>query len=221
MTIHANPGRGRAKGFTLVEVVVALSLLSLLMLGLLAALRTFGDTLSRTDDKAEAVDAMWAVSRLLRDTIATAVPVQDTAVSATTQASLVFHGGKNELRWIGVMPARYGAGGLYHMRLLMDRSQPAPALLFEYLPYMGATHGAEWFAASRHRLIENVRDLWFQYQSQDEAEWGDSWVEAGRLPARVRVTIDSGSDTMAWPSLVIALQSSVAVPGLARRGASR
>jgi general secretion pathway protein J len=214
MSGFARPLRsGCNGGFTLVEVVVALSLLSLLMLGLLAALRTFGDTLSRADDRIVQVETLWAVSRLLHQTIATAAPVQDAAASATTRPTLLFQGRHNELRWIGNMPARYGSGGLHHMRLVLDQQQSSPVLLLEYLPFLGAAHGPDWLAARTHRLMENVHNLSFQYQSTDEAEWSDTWIEADRLPARVRVDLDPGMGTMNWPLLVVSLRASAAAPG--------
>ena len=62
-----------ARGFTLVEVMVALVVLSLLMLGTLSALRTFGDTQTRIKATAQQTDQVRQVSQFLRNTLRQAV----------------------------------------------------------------------------------------------------------------------------------------------------
>ena len=59
----AKPPAGN-RGFTLIEVVVALSILSLLMLAVISALRTFGNTQVSLEKLTDRVDQMRTVCLL-------------------------------------------------------------------------------------------------------------------------------------------------------------
>lgn len=61
------------RGFTLVEVMVALSILSLLLLATISALRTFGNTQVSVEKLTNRVDEVRTVSGFLRDTLQSAV----------------------------------------------------------------------------------------------------------------------------------------------------
>src|SRR5690606_14159465 len=65
---------GRQGGFTIVEVVVALTVLSLIVLATLTAVQTFGDTQARLETTLVRLDQMRMVSQFLRSTLRQAVP---------------------------------------------------------------------------------------------------------------------------------------------------
>ena len=78
--------RGSA-GFTLVEVVVALAILSLVMLATITGLRTLANTQVSLVRMTERVDGMRAVSSFLRDTLESA------AVGSSSGGGLAMGGG--------------------------------------------------------------------------------------------------------------------------------
>ena len=61
----ALPARGQG-GFTLVEVIVSLGILSLIMLATISALRTFGQTQVSLDKMIDRVDEVRTVSGMVR-----------------------------------------------------------------------------------------------------------------------------------------------------------
>ena len=65
--------RGLHRGFTLVEVVVALAVLSLIMLATVTGLRTLGNTQVAVDRQVDRVSELRAVSSFLRDSFGAAV----------------------------------------------------------------------------------------------------------------------------------------------------
>ena len=65
----------RARGFTLVEAVVALTILSMIMVATIATLRAFGNTNIAIKQVTQRVDEVRVVSAFLRNTIGNAMPV--------------------------------------------------------------------------------------------------------------------------------------------------
>jgi len=95
----------RRRGFTLVEVLVATALLSLVMLGLLTAMRSFAQSETRIDERIRIDDDLRVGERFLRTVMATVSPrLRSTAAGAPKEIDFV--GSAEAMRWIGVMPAR-------------------------------------------------------------------------------------------------------------------
>lgn len=191
-------------GFTLVEVIIALALLSLLMLGLVSALAGFGNTAARLEARAGREGDAWLAAAFLRGALSSAVGQLRHTLPDGSQ-SAYFAGRADGLEWLGSMPARHGAGGLYLFRLEADG--PPPRLLLRYLPYVpGATPAADAFASQV--LAEGLDALRLSYESRarrpdETTHWSDTWAEPGHLPARVRIEIAAGG--RAWPPLFVSI----------------
>jgi len=197
--------RFASRGFTLVEVIVALSLVALIMLGLVSALRTFGSTASTLDARAGA----GAEARLLADfhraslMRASPLPLIQTPESGST---VPFSGSDTEMRWLGNLPARHGAGGMHHLRLYAS----AGGLYLQYLPHPGGTEPPDWMAAPAHLLSAGLDGLRITYQVRPEradeaADWLPVWDDPQHLPWRVR--IDLAIDGQNRPPLIVALDA--------------
>lgn len=194
-------------GFTLVEVVVALSLVSLIMLGLVTALAGLGTTASKLDARAGRDGLAWQVGGFLRATLSHGVSQLRETRPDGLQA-VFFQGGPQELVWLGGMPARHGVGGLHHLRLFVAGTPPR--LLLQYLPYVGVNVPRDFDSAPSHVLVEELSDLRIAYESKprtlDESPvWFDNWTDTTRLPGRVR--IDVAVAGKAWPPLFVAIDT--------------
>jgi general secretion pathway protein J len=206
-------------GFTLVEVLVATALLALVMLGLLTALRSFAQTEARIDERVRIDDGLRVSERFLRAIMASVSPrLRPTAAGAPKQID--FTGGGEAMRWIGVMPARHGAGGLYRFHLFArpaDAGAPA-VLMLEFAPYVpGFDAPLEPAAAQSRAMAVGMGEVRFRYQ--DEAESGEVWLaewpHSDRLPKRIALSLVSSSRP--WPEMVVGVLpvtgSSVAARG--------
>jgi general secretion pathway protein J len=204
------------RGFTLIEVIIALALSALVMLGLVSALASLGATATRIDERAGQSDRQWLVNEFLRATLSTATG-QLKYTRPDGSQSIYFHGAPQTLEWLGSMPARHGVGGLHHFRLLLqdDDSATGIRLVLQYAPYISRPAGSpvdipvfDAASISTHVLATAVSGFSLAYQSKPEREdedavWSDSWDDALRPPGRVRVQIEA--ENAAWPPLVTAL----------------
>jgi general secretion pathway protein J len=202
------------RGFTLVEVLVATALLSLVVLGLLTAMRSFAQSEERIDARIRVDDDLRVSDRFLRTVLSSVSPRQREAAAGAPKA-IDFAGSEREMRWIGVMPARHGAGGLYRFHLF---SRPAgaelpAAVVLEFHPYVpGFEAPLEPAALQSRTMVAGAGEARFRYQDDGEAgeAWLADWPHADRLPQRVGLTVE-GADHP-WPEMVVSV---VAVTGAA------
>lgn len=189
--------RRRASGFTLIEVVVALTLLAVILTGLISALITFARSAERVDQRTLASDDLRLVYAFLQQSLGEAAPrlrqrPEDSAAVSWLQ------GTDAELEWLGLMPARHGVGGLYHLRLGIGEGGD---LLLRYLPYAGDDPPPDWSLASTHVLLRGLTGVAVAYRALDESGWRTEWLDAEVLPSRVRIAVARSGEV--WPDLIV------------------
>lgn len=192
----------RTSGFTLIEVVVALVLLAVILTGLISALVTFARSAERVDQRTLASDDVRLVYAFLRQSLGAAAPrlrqrPEDSAAVSWLQ------GTDAELEWLGLMPARHGVGGLYHLRLGIGDGGD---LVLRYLAYTGHDPAGDdppldWSLASSHVLLRGLAGFAVAYRALDEPEWRTQWLDAEVLPSRVRIAVARTGE--AWPDLIV------------------
>ena len=195
------------RGFTLVEVLVAVALLSLLMLGLLTAMRSFAQSETRIDERIRADDDLRVSERFLRSVMATVSP-RPRATPAGAQKQIDFVGSADAMRWIGVMPARHGAGGLYRFHLYgRPATAPEPAaLVLEFFPYVpGFEAPLDPGVVQSRAMAIAVSEVRFRYQDDLESgeQWLAEWPHVDRLPRRIGMSVVS--DRLPWPEMIVAV----------------
>ena len=202
----------RRGGFTLVEVLVAMALLSLLMLGLLTAMRSFAQSETRIDERIRVDDDLRVSERFLRSIMAGISPRPKVAPAGAPK-EVDFAGAAAAMRWVGVMPARHGAGGLYRFHLYAQPStagEPS-ALVLEFYPYVSGFEAPLDPAAVQSRaMASDIGEVRFRYQDDlaSGEQWLDEWPYVDRLPRRVGLTV--ASDRLPWPEMIVAV---LPVPG--------
>lgn len=187
--------RRSQRGMTLTEVIVATMVLSMILLGLVTAMRTFANSYVSLDASWQRTAALREVTDFLRHTIRTAVFPAPNAFRLTS----------GDLIWRAPMDRVGSAGGVLWLRLHQEGDQ---ILLHFALP----DEEAELELESEPRwdevitpevLLEDVSRMSFA------AQWGDGgWSDSGStqqtgLPQSVR--IDLALEQGSWPPLVVAL----------------
>ena len=146
----------RLRGFTLVEVLVAMVLLSLLMLALTGALRAMGQTEERVEQRVAAADDYRAAVNLLNDVLGQVSARRFPSQQAGTPPQMpFFQATPDALAWVGVMPARYGLGGRHYLRLAVEPGEGgADRRLAEEQLFRRAGH-----AALVHQRLEHDQQV--------------------------------------------------------------
>lgn len=191
----------RGRGFTLIEVIIALTLVAVILAGLVSALASFGKTSARIEERTLVSDDVRLVYAFLEQSLSPAAPRMWVRPQDMAPVSW-FQGSDSELEWLGLMPARHGVGGLYHLRLGVERGSRGPGrLVLSYLPYAGDDPPPDWSQAESHLLLDGVTRFALAYRALDEDEWRDEWRDSQVLPTRVR--IDLAVRGQSWPELIV------------------
>jgi general secretion pathway protein J len=202
--IPMRPARQPLRGLTLVEVVVALAVLSLIVLALGASLRGLSQSAERVDQRAEAIDEMRVGIGFLREVLArtSRIPVPG------PEPRLLFEGGADSLAWVAVMPARFGASGRFVFRLAVEPlADGTPGLVLRFSPWLAESPGfPDWAQAESRVLAHDVERASLAYGGEGlAAGWQPAWTDKDRLPPRVR--LDLALTAGNWPPVVLPVRS--------------
>ncbi len=197
-------------GFTLIEVLVVISLLSLLMLAMGSALRTTAQTEERVDQRLQRTDEIRVASGFLRSVLGRVSARKKAVPLAVGENPFIFSGENHELRWIGIMPARYGAGGRYHFRLALENHLGGHALVIRFTPWVDDAALPGWDQAAVYALVADAVGLSIQYENAvaEPPLWTPQWTSPDSLPQRVMLSVQTAAGP--WPELVVAMRI---VPG--------
>ncbi|WP_284410829.1 prepilin-type N-terminal cleavage/methylation domain-containing protein [Acidovorax sp. SUPP3334] len=194
------------RGFTLVELLVVITLLSLVMLALGSALRTTAQTEERVDRRLLNTDELRVASGFLRSVLGRVSLQKRAGVNSIDESPYFFVGLPEEMAWVGVMPARYGVGGRYHFRLSVMSRGSGSALVLRYLPWIDGGGAPDWEQAASYVLVEGVTGFSLSYENANEEPpvWGAPWTLIDRLPQRVSIAIRATSGM--WPDIVVPMR---------------
>ena len=209
-----------AAGFTLLEVLVVMSLLSLVMLGMGSALRTTAQTGERVDHRLLQADELRTATSFIYSTLGRISVQKFNAPVAVGQSPYFFVGQLDAMAWIGIMPARYGAGGRYYFKLSLGELDGKRGLVIHFLPWTDATPFPDWSQAEGRVLVPGATSFSLQYldTSMDAPQWSPAWTSPEGPPDRVMLALQGPEGP--WPSLVVPLRPTPAsVTGAGSGGA--
>ena len=192
----------RQAGFTLVEVIISLVLVSLLLLALVSSLRSFGDASVRVDQRALTLDELRIAPGFLERVIGSATGRART--DPTAGGVTWFQGTAAELEWLGIMPARHGVGGLSHFRLSKQDWYGRPSLVLQIAPFIGDDVAPDWTQFEPEAVAENVVEAVFTYLPATGGEWANEWPAQQRQPGWVNLAVTTTSG--AWPLLAFRIR---------------
>ncbi len=187
----------RNAGFTIIEVVVALTILSLMMLAMVTAMRTMGDTQSRLQRVIDRSDEMRLVSRFLRRNISQAAGVQRRKEGERN--GTYFEGTGSELIWVAPISAGTSVGGLNVAKLAISGND----LMLQMQVFTSPEEEPDWDVVKKYILVENAESIVLGYRFNMDADWEEEWSQRNRNPRSVRIMIKK--EGRFWPELIIGL----------------
>jgi len=185
-----------------------MTLLSLIMIGLVSAMRTMGQTESKIDARLEQLDNVRTARAFLQQILSrvSAVPLDG---DATGKSVIPFVAAPDSLTWVGILPARANLGGRYFFRLAIESADEKPAVVIRFAPWRPDLVFTDWQQAESRVLFHDVQQFKVQAQglprlAQDAARtwpigWQDGWPVEDVPPEQVRLTlIDAHGDWPEW-----------------------
>lgn len=196
-------------GFTLLEVLLALVLMAMTMVGVWGALRTGAQLTRSAEASTERSDRVRAVQAFLRNYLGGAQP--QAFVPAKDQSARMFIGDPLSLTYVAPMPAQLGNGGLFVQRLQFVRESGGNdyTLQLIYAPLSGDTASP---ASKPETLLEHVTDAGFEYlvaaQGNAPAKWQRTWHSTNGLPLAVHIVADPDwGGRVGFPEMLVPLRA--------------
>ncbi len=195
--IRFRPFRAKA-GFTLLELVVTSTILSLMLVMIFGAMRLGSSSWERGEVSAEKYQRMRIVLNLLTQQLKSAFPYKVKTQKAEADY-VAFRGESDSLQFVTTLSLQARrTEGLVHVIYRIRDNGSASKMLKVYeqrvlnKDFMEDTPDDDKFLP----LIENLSDLKFEYfqegETKDEAgEWFESWdaKDKKQLPSEVRMTV--------------------------------
>jgi general secretion pathway protein J len=208
----------RAAGFTLLEVLAALVLLALLLVGVYSGIRTATHSVRSGTAAIERLDQIRSAQQFLRRELAQSLAQP---IGHTDQGEpIYFVGTAHEMRYVAPLPGYLGKLGPQLQRLqLVDDGHEGLRLELSLvlLPPDGKPPQP---LGEPQVLLDHIRDGGFNYRGIDArgaaVPWAPTWAD-GRLPPQlVSITLRS-QDGADWPQLDVPLRVNPVQTGLLQR----
>jgi general secretion pathway protein J len=193
-------------GFTLLEILVAVTLLGLLSIALFGAVNAGAKGWGRAERHAAASTDATAVRDLLRRMIISAKPVFASTDPST--ATVAFEGDASSLVLIGTLPDALAPGLQGQQRIFLATVGGQRTLMLAWRLDLPSADGGT-LPETLVPLLDHVGTVRFAYfgPSADGSTrgWSDTWSNRRALPSLVNVHIESADKTLPpWPDLIAA-----------------
>ena len=210
----ASGGRSANVGFTLLELLVALTLLGAMLILIYSALNIGLRAWDTGEKRVTQASHQRVVQSFLRRELSQVFPVRWRGIP---ESKIAFEGTKDEIKFVSMLTlgAAVREGGLQwgHLYVADDDAPDGERRRTLFIKRSGFNLRAkDWDgldAAKAIPLIEGVKSFEVGYFGAEnetaEAQWTNEWTNALRMPQLIKITVqvDSGRDV---PPLVVSLR---------------
>ena len=201
-----NKKPGRAAGFTLVELLLAITLMSILLGLTYSGLRAATKSSARGEVILAAGGELRAAHQFVRRQLNQMLPLPFAVTDDVQELRIVFEGSANRIQYVAPMPGYLGAGGPQVQRLELARDNDGGVLQFSHALLQGFEQD-RLYDRDPVILLEEVDSAGFEFLGRDEegelTGWTSTWDQMDRLPVAVRLNIKFSWDlNLGWPDLV-------------------
>lgn len=207
-------GRGRlaalrARGFTLLELLIAMSLTSIILVLLYSGFDIGIKSWDRGQARADRLNELRLAQDFLRRQLRQSVTVYRN--DPRDGRVLYFYGEPDRVGWVAPMLRYLGLGGLYYVELDRVGDPDDGQLRLRWYPY---NPNDEEIRIDDEELVEQtvlldgVSDFSIDYLGpgetfEDEMEWSDRWENPQLRPTLVRLNLNLRDAD--WPPLTVAV----------------
>jgi len=196
-------------GFTLLEVMLAMTLLSIMVVLLFSSLKIGAESWNKGERKISEVNEKAVVYQFFKRHLSSIRPLWDDF--SYNEANFSFQGGRNELQFVSTFPASAGRKGLQLFKVGFDQAERGVIKVI-LKPFYPTAEGSQW-QAEEVILLENVEKFDVTYFDKEDGHsdgaWTDTWQEKDHLPALIKIKIVL-ADNSYWPEMIFALKLATA-----------
>ena len=204
------------RGFTLIELIAAITLLAVLTTILMGTVRGAERSTSAANDTVERTEQYARTQAFLREHISGVLPMR---WRREVSQPLKFNGQSSSLTYFAPVTSQIAEGGVMWWQLAVAKSQQKSQLV---LRRQGADPEEkavpDLSSAEPIVLADNINAMSISYfdpgddplNNPDAGTWVDSWDENGRMPSIIAIRVTEAGDKR-WPDLYIPVKLSQAL----------
>ena len=196
-------------GFTLLEIIVVMTMLSLIMVMIYGGIQTSRKISEKGLKRINATNEIRVVSELIRRQVSRILPM---AFKQEDEAFVIFEGDDRHIMYVSPMPGYLGNGGPHVQLIEIVNAKGGKILQFSHWLLNDSLEEGGFEDSDQEPvvLLENIRDAEFSFVKLDEegelGDWENQWEETENTPLMVKLDIDMGQGAlMQWPEMQVAL----------------
>ena len=199
----------RAAGFTLVELLLAITLMSMLLALAYGGLRASARATDRGQVILEESGRIRMAHQFVRKQLNQMVPLVFLE-SEDQQERTIFEGNADMIRFVGPMPGYLGFGGPQVQELALVSGEHGLALVLSQALLQGFEE-SDLYERPPIVLLDRIDQASFEFLGLDEAgelaDWTSDWEDPASLPLAVSLNIEFEEDVFTtWPLLVASVR---------------
>lgn len=221
-----------AMGFTLIEVLIAMTLLSIMVVLLFTSMRICAQSWEQGENKITDVNEVAVVYNFFQRHLSLAIPLWNdfltqndpNAASQLESGGLTenenkifsFQGKKQFLQFVSAFPASAGRSGMQLFSIQPQQQDGEQVINVTLTPFFPVAEGEEW-RPEEVVLLRHVSDFTLSYfgaaDAGSDGSWQDEWLEKDVQPQLVKISINTTNGVF-WPEMIIELKATGAVSGM-------
>lgn len=202
----------RQRGFSLLEVMLAILLLGLLIAGAYSGITAARHSMKSGEALIERVDKVRTVQEFLRRQVSRILPFPYAQEGTKVE---IFQGDGKFMRFVAPMPGYLSRGGAYVQTLELTSGNDGMQLVFTSTLLNGFSKDkGKASEESTVVLLDRIEEGTFRYrglnQQGDLMNWGESWKDPSTTPLLVSLDLRlmNGAQVQ-WPQMTIPLMMDV------------
>jgi general secretion pathway protein J len=198
----------RSAGFTLIEVLIAMTLLGIMVVLLFSSMKICAESWQKGEDKITQVNDVAVVYQFFQHHLGIALPLWDD-FSEEGNKVFAFQGRNQSLQFVSSFPASAKKAGLQRFSLDLIKDGDEQVIQVSITPFYPVAEGEEW-RKEEVDLLRHVRSFSLNYYNvedpQAEGMWQEDWLDQETLPRLVKIKIER-DDGSFWPEMSVELKS--------------
>ncbi len=195
------------RGFTLIEVLIAMSLLSLMMILLFSSLNIGAKSWQQGEEKIADVNEMAVIQQFFNTHLAHALP-QWNDFDPEKERVFAFQGQKNAVQFVGAFPASAARSGLQLFKIVRKNSRNKSVVTVSVAPFFPLAENETVFE-DEIELLSGVKQFELAYfglnDETGEYQWQSEWVNKELQPRLIKIAIEL-EDGRYLPNIIVALR---------------
>ena len=189
-------------GFTLLELLVAIMILTMIMTAAMGAVRVASRSFEAGVQRADETARIRGVANVLRRDFRQLLPV---TWNEDRRELIAFKGNRHQVQFVAPAPDSSTGPGYLIYRLAATTADEQNSLVLDFAPFDPGSDGFEMPAHSGREFLAGAVQVSFDYfgamDDLDSPDWHENWLpDAAKLPTIVRMQLTSSGQE--WPELL-------------------